>query len=164
VIEPYLSACSFRGAHALGPGVSPPKSRPHPSPSSAPLTNSLLYRFLWGIALLPLGVDTIPQDLNVLLIVPPQLFALLSWGQYLYYGSVACSCTQCTIEFSGTLVLYGLGCAQGRDGIGSLHTRILFSHCICCDPVYWRGSIYSSCINSKWLVCGGCRRIYSPSI
>jgi len=43
--------------------------------------------FLWGIVALPLGVYVIVRDLNIPLIVQPQLFGLfllLSWGQYVY--------------------------------------------------------------------------------
>ncbi|KAH9973579.1 hypothetical protein BGW80DRAFT_1308287 [Lactifluus volemus] len=44
--------------------------------------------FLWGIAALTIGVYIIVQGLNIPINVQPQLFglfALLSWGQCLYY-------------------------------------------------------------------------------
>jgi len=44
--------------------------------------------FLWGISCVPLGVYVIVQNLNIPLILQPQLFGLLSltsWGQCLYY-------------------------------------------------------------------------------
>ncbi|KAH9973583.1 PQ loop repeat-domain-containing protein [Lactifluus volemus] len=65
--------------------------------------------FLWGIAALPLGVYVIVQDLNIPLIVQPQLFglfSLLSWGQCLYYGT-AHSRTWCTAVLGCTLALWG---------------------------------------------------------
>ncbi|KAI9511201.1 hypothetical protein F5148DRAFT_961248, partial [Russula earlei] len=45
--------------------------------------------FLWGITSLPLGVYIIVQDLNIPLIMQPQLlgfFLLLSWGQCMCYS------------------------------------------------------------------------------
>jgi hypothetical protein len=59
---------------------------------------------------LPLGVYVIAQDLNVPLIIQPQLFgifSLLSWGQCLYYGPTARSRTWCGVVLGGTLVLWG---------------------------------------------------------
>ncbi|KAI9444486.1 hypothetical protein H4582DRAFT_2178327 [Lactarius indigo] len=44
---------------------------------------------MWSMAALPLGIYVIVQDLNIPLIVQPQLFALftlLSWIQCMYYG------------------------------------------------------------------------------
>ncbi|KAH8831438.1 PQ-loop-domain-containing protein [Flagelloscypha sp. PMI_526] len=44
----------------------------------------------WGIGAAPLGVYVIVQDLNVPLIVQPQIFGvlcLIGWGQCLYYGA-----------------------------------------------------------------------------
>jgi len=66
--------------------------------------------FLWGISALPLGVYVIVQDLNIPLIIQPQLFglfALLSWGQCMYYGS-ARSRTWCAAVLGGTLALWGI--------------------------------------------------------
>jgi len=51
----------------------------------------------------------ITQDLNVPLIVQPQLFglfSLLSWGQWMYYGG-ARSRVWCALVLSGTLVIWG---------------------------------------------------------
>ncbi|KAI0282984.1 hypothetical protein BC826DRAFT_961216 [Russula brevipes] len=65
--------------------------------------------FFWGISALPLGVYVIAQDLNVPLIVQPQLFglfALLSWCQCLYYGTARLR-TWCIVVLCGTLVLWG---------------------------------------------------------
>ncbi|KAI0288986.1 PQ loop repeat-domain-containing protein [Russula brevipes] len=65
--------------------------------------------FLWGVSALPLGVYVIAQDLNVPLIVQPQLFglfSLLSWCQCLYY-STARSRTWCIVVLCSTLVLWG---------------------------------------------------------
>lgn len=65
--------------------------------------------FLWGIAALPLGVYVITQDLNVPLIVQPQLFglfSLLSWGQCMYYGGTR-SRVWCALVLGGTLVIWG---------------------------------------------------------
>lgn len=64
---------------------------------------------IWSMAALPLGVYAIVQDLNVPLIVQPQLFsllALLSWTQCMYYGR-ARSRTWCVAVLAGTLVVYG---------------------------------------------------------
>ncbi|KAH9059075.1 hypothetical protein EDB87DRAFT_1675215 [Lactarius vividus] len=50
---------------------------------------SPLLPLMWSMAALPLGIYVIVQDLNVPLIVQPQLFALftlLSWIQCMYYG------------------------------------------------------------------------------
>jgi hypothetical protein len=57
-----------------------------------------------------LGIYVIAQDLNVPLIVQPQLFGLFSllcWGQCLYYGSTARSRAWCAVVLGGTLVLWG---------------------------------------------------------
>ncbi|KAI0306114.1 PQ loop repeat-domain-containing protein [Multifurca ochricompacta] len=65
--------------------------------------------FLWGISALPLGVYVIVQDLNIPLIVQPQLFGLfclLSWGQCMYYGG-ARSRAWCAAVLGTTLVLWG---------------------------------------------------------
>ncbi|KAI9508372.1 hypothetical protein F5148DRAFT_979896 [Russula earlei] len=65
--------------------------------------------FLWGVASLPLGVYVILQDLNVPLIVQPQLlglFSLLSWGQCMYYGAGR-SRAWCTAVLGATLALWG---------------------------------------------------------
>ncbi|KAF5373268.1 hypothetical protein D9615_007478 [Tricholomella constricta] len=54
--------------------------------STAGLSHWLV--FLWGLSGLFLGVYAIVQDLNIPLIIQPQLFAFLtlfSWGQCLYY-------------------------------------------------------------------------------
>jgi len=65
------------------PSFPPPSTSTHlhhPS-KNTPLTNtpdSLPCRFLWGIAVLPLCVYVIAQDLNVPLIIQPQLFDLVS--------------------------------------------------------------------------------------
>jgi hypothetical protein len=51
----------------------------------------------------------IAQDLNVPLIVQPQLFglfSLLSWGQWMYYGG-ARSRVWCALVLGGTLVIWG---------------------------------------------------------
>ena len=64
---------------------------------------------MWNVAALPLGVYVIVQDLNVPLIVQPQLFALftlLSWIQCMYYGR-AHSRTWCAAVLVSMLVLYG---------------------------------------------------------
>lgn len=64
---------------------------------------------MWCVAALPLGIYVIVQDLNVPLIVQPQLFALftlLSWTQCMYYGS-ARSRAWCATVLVGTLVLFG---------------------------------------------------------
>jgi hypothetical protein len=64
---------------------------------------------MWSIAALPLGIYVIVQDLNVPLIVQPQLFALfslLSWIQCMYYGH-ARSRAWCVVVVASTLVLYG---------------------------------------------------------
>lgn len=67
--------------------------------------------FLWGIAALPLGIYVIAQDLNVPLIVQPQLFgllSLLSWGQCMYYGEPQRrSRTWCALVLGGTLTIWG---------------------------------------------------------
>src|SRR6266702_2101706 len=63
---------------------------------------------IWSVAALPLGVYVIVQDLNVPLIVQPQLFALfalLSWMQCMYYGR-GHSRAWCAAVLAGTLVLY----------------------------------------------------------
>ena len=65
------------------PSLPPPSTSTHlhhPSKNTPPTNtpNSLPCRFLWGIALLPLGVYVIAQDLNVPLIVQPQLLSLFS--------------------------------------------------------------------------------------
>jgi hypothetical protein len=62
------------------------------------------------MAALPLGVYVIVQDLNVPLIVQPQLFALfslLSWGQCMYYGA-ARSRLWCAVVLGCTLVVWGI--------------------------------------------------------
>jgi hypothetical protein len=68
-------------------------------------------RFLWGIAALPLGVYVIAQDLNVPLIVQPQLFGLFSllcWSQCLYYSATAArSRSWCAMVLAGTLAAWG---------------------------------------------------------
>jgi hypothetical protein len=51
----------------------------------------------------------IAQDLNVPLIVQPQLFglfSLLSWGQCMYYGG-ARSRVWCALVLGGTLAIWG---------------------------------------------------------
>jgi len=51
----------------------------------------------------------IVQDLNVPLIVQPQLFglfSLLSWGQCLYYGPTARSRAWCVVVLGVTLVFW----------------------------------------------------------
>jgi hypothetical protein len=66
-------------------------------------------RFLWSIAGLTLGIYTVVQDLNLPLILQPQLFGfftLLSWGQCMYYGA-ARSRTWCLVTIGGTLSLWG---------------------------------------------------------
>ncbi len=62
-----------------------------------------------GISALPLGAHVIAQDLNVPLIVQPQLFglfSLLSRGQCMYYGA-ARSRVWCILVLGGTLVIWG---------------------------------------------------------
>lgn len=74
------------------------------------------------------------SDLNVPLIVQPQLFSLfsvLSWGQYSYYGPAARSRMWCTVEISGTLVLWG---ALEAGTILAFCVRV-FSLAICSDFV-----------------------------
>ncbi len=63
---------------------------------------------MWSVAALPLGIYVIVQDLNVPLIVQPQLFALLtllSWTQCMYYGR-AHSRARCAAVLVGMLVVY----------------------------------------------------------
>ena len=105
------------------------------------------------MAALPLGVYAIVQDLNVPLIVQPQLFglfSLLSWGQCMYYGG-ARSRLWCAIVLGSTLVVWGaleaafvfalrvrvlpsvLYLNEGRvdgwmDGKGTLRLRALLFH------------------------------------
>ncbi|KAH9166035.1 hypothetical protein EDB89DRAFT_2006560 [Lactarius sanguifluus] len=70
---------------------------------------SPLLPLIWSMAALPLGIYVIVQDLNVPLIVQPQLFALftlLSWTQCMYYGRAAHSRAWCATVLAGTLVLY----------------------------------------------------------
>ena len=58
---------------------------------------------------LPLGVYVIMQDLNIPLIVQPQLFGLLlllSWCQCMYYGA-ARSRVWCFTTLGCTLILWG---------------------------------------------------------
>ncbi|KAF8473632.1 PQ loop repeat-domain-containing protein [Russula ochroleuca] len=65
--------------------------------------------FLWGVAAIPVGVYVTVQDLNVPLIVQPQLFgifSLLSWGQCMYYGA-ARSRLWCAVVLGSTLVVWG---------------------------------------------------------
>ncbi|KAH9030189.1 PQ-loop-domain-containing protein [Lactarius hengduanensis] len=69
---------------------------------------SPLLPLMWSMAALPLGIYVIVQDLNVPLIVQPQLFALftlLSWTQCMYYGR-ARSRAWCAAVLAATLVLY----------------------------------------------------------
>ena len=64
---------------------------------------------MWSIAALPLGIYVIVQDLNVPLIVQPQLFALFtlcSWAQCMYYGRRKRSRRWCVGVLGGTLVVY----------------------------------------------------------
>ena len=71
--------------------------------------NTSSHSFLWGISALPLGVYVIAQDLNVPLIVQPQLFglfSLLSWSQCMYYGG-ARSRAWCALVLGVTLVIWG---------------------------------------------------------
>ena len=52
----------------------------------------------------------ITQDLNVPLIVQPQLFglfSLLSWGQCMYYGETRRSRLWCALVLGGTLAIWG---------------------------------------------------------
>jgi hypothetical protein len=52
----------------------------------------------------------IAQDLNVPLIVQPQLFGLFSllcWGQCLHYGAAARSRAWCAVALGCTLALWG---------------------------------------------------------
>jgi hypothetical protein len=61
------------------------------------------------MAALPLGIYVIVQDLNVPLIVQPQLFglfSLLSWGQCMYYGAGR-SRQWCVVVLGSTLVVWG---------------------------------------------------------
>ncbi|KAH8986120.1 hypothetical protein EDB92DRAFT_1287267 [Lactarius akahatsu] len=69
---------------------------------------SPLLPLMWSMAALPLGIYVVAQDLNVPLIVQPQLFALftlLSWTQCMYYGR-ARSPAWCAAVLAGTLVFY----------------------------------------------------------
>ena len=60
------------------------------------LYHSDIFSFMWGIAGLPLGVYNVVQNLNIPLILQPQLFAflsLVSWGQvrlslYIFNGKL----------------------------------------------------------------------------
>ena len=64
---------------------------------------------MWSIAALPLGIYVIVQDLNVPLIVQPQLFALFtlcSWAQCMYYGRRKRSRRWCAGVLGVTLVVY----------------------------------------------------------
>lgn len=83
---------------------------PHPPSPIDLILYTSSHSFLWGIAALPLGVYVIVQDLNVPLIVQPQLFglfSLLSWCQCMYYGGAARSRTWCALVLGGTLVIWG---------------------------------------------------------
>ncbi|KAN0138195.1 PQ loop repeat domain containing protein [Lactarius tabidus] len=63
---------------------------------------------MWSIAALPLGIYVIVQDLNVPLIVQPQLFALFtlfSWAQCMYYGRGR-SRRWCVRVLGGMIVVY----------------------------------------------------------
>jgi len=78
-----------------------------------------------GISALPLGAHVIAQDLNVPLIVQPQLFglfSLLSRGQFMYYGA-ARSRVWCILVLGGTLVTWG-----GLEAalVFALRVRVLF--------------------------------------
>ena len=76
------------------------------------------------MAALPLGVYVIVQDLNVPLIVQPQLFglfSLLSWGQCMYYGA-ARSRLWCAIVLGSTLAVWG---ALEAAFVFALRVRVL---------------------------------------
>jgi hypothetical protein len=63
---------------------------------------------MWSIAALPLGIYVIVQDLNIPLIVQPQLFALFtlfSWMQCMYYGRGR-SRRWCVGVLGGMIVVY----------------------------------------------------------
>ncbi|KAI9453020.1 PQ loop repeat-domain-containing protein [Lactarius psammicola] len=63
---------------------------------------------MWSMAALPLGVYVIVQDLNVPLIIQPQLFALftlLSWSQCMYYDR-ARSRAWCAAVLASILVFF----------------------------------------------------------
>jgi hypothetical protein len=67
----------------------------------------------------------IVQDLNVPLIVQPQLFglfSLLSWGQCMYYGG-ARSRVWCAVVLGGTLVVWG---ALEAGLVFALRVRVFF--------------------------------------
>ncbi|KAF8268698.1 hypothetical protein EI94DRAFT_1771495 [Lactarius quietus] len=82
---------------------------------------------MWSIAALPLGIYVIAQDLNIPLIVQPQLFGLftlLSWAQCMYYGR-AHSRKWCAVVLGATLAgmvfalrpSYRRGASAGKAGV-----------------------------------------------
>ena len=86
--------------------------------------------FLWCIAALPLGVYVIVQDLNVPLIVQPQVFgflSLLSWGQCMYYDAGR-SRAWCTVVLGSMLAVWG---ALEAALVFALRVRVL-SLCVLC--------------------------------
>ena len=63
---------------------------------------------MWCMSALPFGIYVIVQDLNIPLIVQPQLFALLtllSWTQCMYYSSKR-SRAWCVGVLATTMVCY----------------------------------------------------------
>ncbi|EIN09652.1 PQ-loop-domain-containing protein [Punctularia strigosozonata HHB-11173 SS5] len=65
--------------------------------------------FMWGVAGIPLGIYAIVQNLNIPLIVQPQLFMVLclaSWAQCLYYGQGRSKRTS-IIMWLGTCIFAG---------------------------------------------------------
>ncbi|ETW79028.1 hypothetical protein HETIRDRAFT_14443, partial [Heterobasidion irregulare TC 32-1] len=62
---------------------------------------------IWSLSSIPLGIYVIVQDLNIPLILQPQLFgffSLLSWGQCMYYNG-GYSARRCYLMILGILII-----------------------------------------------------------
>jgi hypothetical protein len=90
-----------------------------------------------------LGVYVIAQDLNVPLIVQPQLFGLFSllcWGQCLYYGPTARSRAWCAVVIGGTLVLWG---ALEAAMVSALRVRVFILYSPSTPSTSLSGLVYT---------------------
>ncbi|PCH44423.1 PQ-loop-domain-containing protein [Wolfiporia cocos MD-104 SS10] len=112
---------------------------------------SMFLVFLWGASAGPMGVYAIVLDLNIPLILQPQLFGALcffSWAQCMYYGKKR-SVAACVAMYFGALVIlaafqagmvyairpsYKRGNGTGAEFFGILSSVII---AVALLPQYW---------------------------
>ena len=93
-----------------------------------------LISLLWGLSAAFMGVYAIVQDLNIPLILQPQLFGalcLLSWAQCQFYGAqrpmavciglyIACLCTLAGFQV-GVVYAIRVSVCMSVVGLGQMH-------------------------------------------